>query len=89
MGIAKSIGFAILIEIFVFFSETVSQIHFKRDGDMPWVGLYQVCSNCHDPVIFEFFMIFVVVVVFTCLLITMQVNEDCKVNRVCNAKRHF
>ena len=73
MGIAKSIGFAMLIEIFDFFSETISQIHFKLGGDMPWVGLYQVFSNGHGPVIFGFFMIFVVGF-FTCLLITMQVN---------------
>ena len=38
--------------IFDFFSKTVSQIHFKLDGNVPWMGLYQVCSNGHGPVIF-------------------------------------
>ena len=48
------------IHIFDFFSKTVSQIHFKLGGDVPWVGLYQVCSNGHGPVIFGFFMNFFV-----------------------------
>ena len=38
------------------FSETVSQINFKLDGDVSWVGLYHVCSNGRGPVIFYFFI---------------------------------
>ena len=37
-------------------SETVNQIHFKLGGDigLPWMGLYQICSNGHAPVNFGF-----------------------------------
>ena len=58
MGLAKSIGIPMLIDIFDFFSKTVNQIHFKLGGDVPWVSLYQACSNGHGPVIFGFFMKF-------------------------------
>ena len=47
-----------LIDVFDFFFKTVNQIQFKLDGYVPWVGLYQVCSNGHAPVIFGFFMNF-------------------------------
>ena len=50
-------GSLMLIDIFDFFSETVSQIHFKLGGKVPLVGFYQVCSNGHAPVIFGFSMI--------------------------------
>ena len=58
MGLAKSIGIAMLIDIFDFFSKTDSQIHFKLGGYVPGVGPYQVCSNGHGPVIFGVFMNF-------------------------------
>ena len=60
MGLAKSIGIPMLIDIFDFFSKMVSQIHFKLGGYVPWVALYQVCSNGHGPVIFGFLMNFFV-----------------------------
>ena len=56
--LCKSMGIAMVIHIFNLISKTTIQIHFKLDGDVPWVGLYQVCSNGHDPVIFGFLMIF-------------------------------
>ena len=56
--IAKSMVIAMLIHNFDFFSKTISQIHFKLSGDMPWVGLYQVYLNGHGPVIFGFVMNF-------------------------------
>ena len=49
-------GNLMLIHIFDFFSKTVFQIHFKRGGNVPLVGLYEVCSNGHGPVIFGLFM---------------------------------
>ena len=52
--LCKSMGIAMLNHMFDFFSKTVSQIHFKLGGDMPWVGLYQVCSNGHGPMIYGF-----------------------------------
>ena len=58
MGLARSIGISVLIDIFDFFSKTVSQIQFKLGGDVPWVGLYQVCSSGRGPVIFGFLMNF-------------------------------
>merc|ERR1712212_1097509 len=36
------------------------QIYFKLGGDVPWVDLYQVCSNGHALLIFGFFMNFFV-----------------------------
>ena len=48
------------IHIFDFFSERVGQIHFKLGGDVPWVGVYQVCSNGYGPLIFGFLMNFFV-----------------------------
>ena len=57
MGIAKSIGIAMLIDIFDIF-ETISQIHFTLCGDVPWVSHYHVPSNGRGPVIFDFLMNF-------------------------------
>ena len=54
-GVWKSTGIAMLIDIFDVFSKTVSQIHFKLGGYVPWVGPYQVCSNGYGPVIFWMF----------------------------------
>ena len=34
----------------------IDQIYFKLGGDVPWVDLYQVCSNGHALLIFGFFM---------------------------------
>ena len=51
-------GIALVIYIFNFFCKTVCQIHFKLDGDVPWIDLYQVCPNGHGPLIFRFFTIF-------------------------------
>ena len=76
-------GIPMLSDIFDFFSKTVSQIHFKLGRGVPWVGLNQVCSNGQGPLIFLFFMNFFVAF-YNCLLIIMQVNGDCEVNRVCN-----
>ena len=42
------------------FSATADWISFKLGGDVHWIGLYQVCSNGHGPVIFGFFMNFFV-----------------------------
>ena len=42
MGLTKSIGIPMLIGIFDFFFKTVSQIHFKLGGYVPWVGPYQI-----------------------------------------------
>ena len=41
------------------FSKTVIQIQ-DIGGNVPWVGLYQVCSNSRGPVIFGFLMNFFV-----------------------------
>ena len=60
MGLAKSMGIPMLIDIFDFFSKTVSQIDFKLGEYVPWVGLYQVCSNGHGPVIFGILVNFLV-----------------------------
>ena len=54
--LCKSMGSAMVIHIFNLISKTTIQIHFKLGVDMPWMGLYQVCSNGHGPVIFGFFM---------------------------------
>ena len=56
-----SIGIPMQIDIFDFFSKTVSQIHFKVGGYVPWVGLYQVSSSGHGPVIFGFLMNFLLI----------------------------
>ena len=49
----------ILMPIHIFdFSKTVIQIYFKLGGNVPWVGVYQVCSNGHVPMNLDFFMIF-------------------------------
>ena len=47
-----------IVDIFYFFSETVSQIYFKLDGDVPWAGPYYALSTGHCPVIFGFFISF-------------------------------
>ena len=54
----KSMGIAMIIDNFDLFSITIHQIHCKLGGDMPWVGLYQICSNGYGPLIFEFFINF-------------------------------
>ena len=46
------------IHIFYLISKTVGQIHFKLGGDVPFVGLYRVCSIGHSSVIFGFLNFF-------------------------------
>ena len=55
----------------------------KLGGGVPCMSLNQVFSSGHGPVIFGFFCDFFIVA-FICLWIAIQVNGDCKVNRVCN-----
>ena len=49
-------GITRVIHTFDLITKTISRTHFKFGGDVPWVNLYQVCSNGHAPVIFWFFM---------------------------------
>ena len=51
-------GILMLIYIFEFLSKSIIQIYFKLGGNVPWVGVYQVCSNGHVPMNLDFFMIF-------------------------------
>ena len=48
-----------LSTIHFLFTTTISRIHFKFGGDMPWLGLYGVCSNGHGPVFLDFKRYFV------------------------------
>ena len=52
-------GIAMVIHIYNLISKTVGQIHFTLDGDVPWVGLYQVFSKGYGPVIFLFLIILI------------------------------
>ena len=77
--LCNSMGSLMLIDIFDFFSETVSQIHLKFGGDVPLVGLYRVCSNGHAPMIFGFFINFLILKNFfywIACLITFKVFRD-------------
>ena len=49
-----------LLHIFDVF-KTIGQINFKLGGEVPWVGSYHDWSNGHGPVIFGFFMIFLLI----------------------------
>ena len=83
--LCKSMGIAILIDILDSISKTVSQIHFKCGGDLPWIDAYCVYSYGHASIIFLFDMNFYIHFWHPFILITMQVNGACKVNRNCNA----
>ena len=48
-----------VIHIYNLISKTVGQIHFTLDGDVPWVGLYQVFSKGYGSVIFLFLIILI------------------------------
>ena len=84
MGLAKSIGIPMLIDIFYFFSKTVSQIHFKHGGEIPWMGAYYVCSYGHALVILAQL---IRILVFQCIQrIDHYASQwGLKVNRDCNA----
>ena len=73
-------GIAMVMDIFVCISKTVSQIHFKCGGDLPWIGAYCVCSYGHAPMIFLFHMNFFIHFWRAFILITRKVNGACKVN---------
>ena len=60
-------GITMVIHIFDLVSKTTIQIYFKLDGDVPWVGLHQVCSNSRVTIIFLFFMIFFVFLILKIL----------------------
>ena len=44
-------GIAMVIHIFNLISKTISQIHFKLGGEVPWMGAYYVCSYVYALVI--------------------------------------
>ena len=76
---------AMVIDFFDCISKTVSQIHFKCGGDLPWIGAYCVCSYGHASMIFLFYMNYFIHFWHTFILLTMQVNGAHKVKRDSNA----
>ena len=77
--LCRKINFSIFYEFYsklsskVFFSETAGPIDSKFDRNIPWEGLYEVCSNGPEKSNFQFFRIFFLI--FQTILLKIFFSE--------------